>query len=227
MDDFLSASTNTDIQKMFSSINDIISRELTPNEKKLILDILTNYNMSPEMIKSAFSYAKQSKGIKNVKYIEAIIRNWHDAKIFTIEDLAEQHAKKSERFGFYKYIFKELGFSREPSKPEKDTMDKWFDDYKLNMNIITKACAKTKNISSPSIGYVDSIVSRWHEKGLQSIEEIDQDELEKPKRVTKNEKPASSNTIKTKFHNFEERYSKYTPEEFERIALENQKKKFK
>lgn len=31
---------------------------------------------------------------------------------------------------------------------------------------------------------------------------------------------------KTKFHNFEQRFEKYSPEEFERIALENQKKKF-
>lgn len=219
---------NVHIQKMFNEINEIISRPLVPNEKMEILDIMEKYNMSCDMIKSAYSYSKEKRGIKSVKYVEGIIRNWYDSKIYTIEDLEQHFFRRSERFGLYKIVFKELGFSREPSKSERDAMDLWQDKLNYTLDVILKACSKSKNISNPSIAFIDGILKSWYEKGFKNVEDIEKEDVEKNKKSYKNEKSQNTNTtIKTKFHNFEERFSKYTPEEFERIALEKQKKKFK
>ncbi|SHJ96328.1 DnaD domain protein [Tepidibacter formicigenes] len=223
-DELIYVNQNPNIQKMFNYINEIISRPLVPNEKIQILDIIDKYNMSPDMIKSAYAYAKQKRGIKSIKYVEGIIRNWYDNKIYTLEDLENYFAKKSERFGLYKKVFKELGFYREPSMEERKIMDSWIDDFNLSIDLISHACSKSKNTSNPSISYINSILKNWYEKGFKTIQDIEKEIEERKKKKTSKK---STVTVKTKFHNFEQRTSNYTPEELERIILENQKKKFK
>ncbi|SHH52327.1 DnaD domain protein [Tepidibacter thalassicus] len=304
-DELITINQNPNIQKMFNYINKIINRSLVPNEKIQILDIMDKYNMGPDMIKSAYAYAKQKSGIKNIKYIEGIIRNWYDNKIYTLEDLEEYLAKKSERFITYKKIFKELGFYREPTMEERKTMDSWIDDFGFSIDLILYACSKSKNTSNPSISYINAIIKKWHEKGFKTIEDVKKFAQKRSERLelykiifealgfkkppskeeikvmdswiddfnfsmdlvlhacskSKNtstpsvayinsileswhkkgfktikdtekeklEKKYESKIIhtKTKFHNFDQRTSQYTPEELERIVLEKQKKKFK
>ncbi|OPJ55424.1 DnaD domain protein [Alkalithermobacter paradoxus] len=225
-DELFSINENPNISKMFNRLNEIISRPLVPNEKIQILDIMEKYNMSSDMIITAYSYAKEKKGVKSVKFVEGIIRNWYDAKIYTPKDLEEYFARRSERFGLYKMVFKELGFSREPSVEEKRVMSSWIDELKFDDEIILKACSKSKNTSTPSIAFIDGILKSWYRKGFKSLSDIESEALERNKNIPKQE--VSKNVqVKTKFHNFEQRTSNYTPEELEKIILENQKKKFK
>ncbi|KXZ40730.1 DnaD and phage-associated domain-containing protein [Alkalithermobacter thermoalcaliphilus JW-YL-7 = DSM 7308] len=215
----LSINENPNINKMFNRINEIIARPLVPNEKIQILDMMEKYNMCPDMITTAYSYAKDKKGVKSVKFVEGIIRNWYDSKIYTINDLEEYFAKHSERFALYKSVFRELGFSREPSAEEKKVINSWVDDLEFTNDVIFKACSKSKNTSNPSIAFIDGILRSWHKKGFKSLEDIENEV-----------KPTLNKTnpqFKTKFHNFEQRTRNYTPEELERMILENQKNKFR
>ncbi len=227
-DNLIAYNQNPSIQKMFNGINEIINRPLMPNEKMQLLELMDRYNMSMDMIKSAYAYSKEKRGIKSIKYVEGIIRNWYDAKIYTLEDLEEYFAKKSERFSLYRRVYKELGISVDPSKEARKVMDSWIDTFEFPLEIILKACSKSINTSNPSIKYIDGILKSWHEKGFKTIEDVEKEEIERSKiYVVEKNKAKAPTPIKTKFHNFEERFSKYSPEEFERIALENQKKKFK
>ena len=60
----------------------------------------------------------------------------------------------------YKTIFNELGFYRQPSKPEERIMDSWFDKYNMDIEVILSACSRAKNTSNPSISYINGIIEK-------------------------------------------------------------------
>ena len=67
---------------------------------------------------------------------------------------------RSERYMMYKTIFNELGFYRQPSKPEERIMDSWFDKYNMDIEVILSACSRAKNTSNPSISYINGIIRK-------------------------------------------------------------------
>lgn len=224
VEDLIEANKVASIQKMFNSISHIIRRPLVPNEKKKILEWMYNYNMTTEVIVRAYSFSVEKRNKKNVNYVEGIIRNWYDMNITNGKALDEYFKTKDERFYRYERIMKAMGFSfRPPSEAEMKVIDKWFDEWKFAMDIVLKACENTKKTSNPSISYIDGILSSWLKKGIKKIEEIE----EKDKPSPKNSQKEKTTKVKTKFHNFEERTSKYTPEQLEQIVRKNFEEKMK
>jgi len=224
VEDLLEGNKVPSINQMFNSINDVIRRPLVPNEKKKILEWMYNYNMSPDVIVKGYFYAVEKKGKKNVNYVEGIIRNWYDMNIASVEDLEEYFKSKDEKFYRYERIMKSLGFSfRPPSESEMKAIDKWFEEWKFTMEIILKACENTKKTSNPSVNYINGILSSWFNKGIRTIDEV----TEKDKSdITYSQSPKRNSTdrkqpIKTKFHNFKQTTSKYSPEELEEKLRKN------
>ncbi|PBE90905.1 DnaD domain protein [Clostridioides difficile] len=232
-DKVVSTSENPSIRKMFNSINKIVGRYLDPSEKMSIMDIMNKYNMSPDMILCAYEYVKDKTGTsKPVKYIEGIIRNWYDSNLYTPKDVEESFLVRSERYILYKTIFNELGFSRQPSKSEKELMDTWFDKFNMDIDLIINACSKSKNISNPSISYINGIIKNWNEKNIKNLNDLKQKEEERIVKENINKKQINTtqnnNTYKkTKFHNFNETFTQYTSDELDEIIKKSQKEKFK
>ena len=234
-DSIVSVSENPSIRKMFNSINQIVGRYLDPGEKISILEIMNKYNMDPDMIVCAYEYVRDKHGSSRpVKYVEAILRNWYDSNLYTPQDVKDSFATKSERYMLYKTIFNELGFYRPPSKPEERIMDTWFDKYNMDIEVILSACSRSKNISNPSISYINGIIEKWKCNNVKTLEDVKLlDEDYKRKSETKKATPSNKNaknsipTVKTRFHNINQTFTNYTPEELEKLLLESQKDKFK
>ena len=232
-DRIVSASENPSVRKMFTTINKIVGRYLDPGEKISILEIMNKYNMDPDMIVCAYEYVKDKHGSSRpVKYIESILRGWYDSNLFTPQDVKDSFMVRSERYMMYKTIFNELGFYRQPSKPEERIMDSWFDKYNMDIEVILSACSRAKNTSNPSISYINGIIEKWKKSDVKTLDDIKRldDEFKKKseekKQVFKNTK-SSEPTVKTRFHNINQTFTKYTPEELEKMLQESQKNKFK
>mgnify|MGYP000862558598 CR=1 FL=1 len=123
-------------------------------------------------------------------------------------------------------------------------MDTWFDVYNADIELVLEACSKCKNISTPSISYVNGIVKNWANEEihtlaeLKAVEEFKRKEKEKEleKQKEQNSKKITRSYAKTtskaptsynKFKNFEETVTKYTPEQLEEKIRKTQEKKFK
>lgn len=230
-DSIVSVSENPSIRRMFNSINQIVGRYLDPGEKISILDIMNKYNMDPDMIVYAYEYVRDKHGSSRpVKYIESIIRSWYDSNLYTPQDVQNSFAVRSERYAVYKTIFNELGFYRPASKAEERMMDDWLN--KLDIEVILEACSRSKNTSNPSISYINGIIDRWTKKNVKTIEDIKSLDEEHKRKTDSKKSSTSSNSstapkVKTRFHNFDQTFTKYTPEELEKILQESQKDKFK
>lgn len=232
VDTIVALGENPKIKQMFININKTICRPLVPNEKVAIMDMMDKYNMSADMVECAYNYVQDKENAsKNVNYIEGILRNWSDDNIYTPEDVKNSFSEKSKRFMMIKTIFNELGFSRKPTRQEKELIDKWFDDYNFDIEMILQACSKSSNVPNPSISYINGIMKSWNEKNIRTLEDlkINEEEFKKNSNAKKstsnsgytNNYQQKSHTIKTKFHNANQTISKDEANELEKMLQNN------
>lgn len=225
--DVLEANENPEINKMFNQIDYIIRRPLVPNEKKTILDWLHNYNMNPDVVEKAFFQAMEKKGKRDIRYVAGIIKNWYDQGITNLQAYEDSLRLKNERYYSYTAILKSLGISgRNITPAEKKIVDKWFDTYKFNLDIILEAAARGTGISNPNINYMDSILTSWQESGYKSLDEIGKLD-QKPKKENKGKTIYKKPSSKTKFHNFKQRTESYSEDDLERIAKKKREEYYK
>jgi len=215
----IDANRNPDINNMFNNIDNILRRQTVPIEKQKILSWISDYNMSPEVIEKAFLYSVESRDIRRFNYIEAIVRNWYDEGITTLDKVLDEFNKNDEKYFRYMKIMKELGLANRPIKDdEKEMIDTWFKDG-FSLELILEACKRDKN-PVPSVRYVNGILESWKIKNITSVDDIEVLDV-KEKRETKTSKTNYQNRpkqVKTRFHNFEQRSSNYSEDELEDIA---------
>lgn len=224
--DLIEANKVPEIRDMFVEINKIIARELAPNEKSKVVELLKRYSIDTPLIVEAFRYSKeQGKARHILSFASGVIRNWYDQGIFTVEQLHEYLMKQGERYGLYGKVFKALGFgARGPSEAEKKIMNSWVDEFDFDLDLILKACQNSSKTANPSINYINGILKDWNKKGVKKIEDIET--LDQKQKPTPAYKPAQNPPkIKTKFHLAKSRGDKYTADELEQLILNNQKQR--
>lgn len=209
------------INKMFNQIDYIIRRQTVTTEKQRILSWIENYNMNPDVIEKAFFYGVERKGVKSLNYIEGIIRNWYDNGLTNMEAIIDYFKTQDERYYRYQRVMKSLGLDKRPiSEGEMTVIDKWFDKYRFTLDMVLKGCESSSKVANPSVNYIDGVMTSWHNKGIQTLEDIEEKDRPKEKKEYKIARPQQnkSTPLKTRFHNFEQRTDKYTSEELENIA---------
>ena len=220
-EDLIDANQIPAINRMFNSIDYIMRRPIVPMEKQKVLAWIHDYNMNPDVIEKAFFYAVERKGIRKINYVEGIIRNWYDQGLTNLEAITEHFKSQDEKYYKYEKVMKHLGLDKRPiTQGEMKVIDKWFDEYKFSMEMVLKGCESSSKVSNPSVNYIDGVLTSWFEKQIKTFEDIEIKDKPKEKndyKVTKTVERKSS-PIKTRFHNFEQRTSKYTSEQLEEIA---------
>lgn len=71
---------------MFSSVERIIQRALTPQDVRRIHETLDEYKQDPELVTEAFRQAKEVNNV-DVKYVMGFLKTWRDQSIFSLNDL--------------------------------------------------------------------------------------------------------------------------------------------
>lgn len=209
------------INRMFNNIDDIMRRQTVATEKQRILSWIENYNMNPDVIEKAFFYGVERKGVRNINYVEGIIRNWYDNGLTNMEALLEHFKSQDERYYRYQRIMKALGLDNRPiTEGEMNIIDKWFDEYKFSMEMVLKGCEGSAKVANPNINYIDGILTSWYKKDIKTIEEIEEKDKPKEKKEYVKSKPVENKVApkKTRFHNFKQRTENYTADELEEIA---------
>lgn len=220
-EDLIDANQIPAINRMFNSIDYIMRRPIVPMEKQKILAWIHDYNMNPDVIEKAFFYAVERKGIRKINYVEGIIRNWYDQGLTNLEAITEHFKSQDEKYYKYEKVMKHLGLDKRPiTQGEMKVIDKWFDEYEFSMEMVLKGCESSSKVSNPSVNYIDGVLTSWFEKQIKTFEDIEKKDMPKEKKDYKVTKTVErkSTPIKTRFHNFEQRTSKYTSEQLEEIA---------
>lgn len=212
----MEASKNPEIKKMFYQVDQIMRRQLVPNERNIVLDWIYEQNIDLEVIIRAFSYCVEDRGVKHINYIASVVRGWQDQGILTIVDLEEHFAKSQSHYNHYKTVYRTLGYANKlPSAGDKEIIDIWLDDFKLEMDFIVKVLTETsKKTSNINMNYMHKAIESLFKQNITSIAEFEThliNRASKPSSKTSSKKKPTTN----KFHNFNQR-EKYSNDELEK-----------
>lgn len=160
------------IRQMITDIEQITGRVFSSSEIQKILSWIEDYQMLPETITFAFSYARKQRKT-SLKYIAALIRDWGSRGLQSREAVEEDLARNDRRNAMQRRIFQALGFSRNATEEERRIIDSWFDEMGMSMETVLDACSRTSGISSPNINYVNKVLQSWHKEGRSEKGESD------------------------------------------------------
>jgi DnaD/phage-associated family protein len=201
------------------------TNEIPEPTKKIMNKWIVQWNFSMDIILKACETAVKGNKI-NFNYIDGILNMWKENNVQSLKDLEEiEQARKPSsphsngleksnlHYGKYREIYKFLGIAaNEIPEPTKKIMDKWLLQWNFSMDIILKACETAVKRNIIKFAYIDSILNSWKDANVQTIEDIPK--IEKPlKRTQAKSKKYPAN----KFHNFEQRTSRYSNAELEKI----------
>ncbi len=149
------------MQEVFSFAENLKGRPLSAKEMKSIASWHDDYGIDEDLIKKAVEYCFE-RDKTSIRYLEAVIREWHELGIKTAEEADVHTEKLTKRFGDYKRIMYALGIvNRTASDGEKKIIDRWLDEMGFSMERILDACQRTVGIANPNVNYVNRILENW------------------------------------------------------------------
>lgn len=218
--DLIQANKNPEIRKMFYSIDQTMRRQLVPNERNTVLDWIYKQNINIDIITRAFKYCVDERGVKHINYVSSVVRGWHDSGILTLEDLEEHFAKSNSHYSSYKTIYRTLGYANKlPSAGDKEIIDIWLDEYKLDLEYVVKLLTEvSKRTSNINMNYANKAIANLVKEGITSTAKYEDYLKQKNENKSPKATAAKQNnkTNKNKFHNFKSSDKKYTNEELEK-----------
>ena len=135
------------IKQMITDIEQITGRIFSSSEIQKILSWIEDYQVLPETITYAFSYAKKQRK-SSLKYVGALIQDWAGRGLQDVASVQEDLAKLDRRNTSHRRVFQALGFSRNPTEEEQRIMDSWFDEMGMSLDTVLEACRCTSGIST-------------------------------------------------------------------------------
>jgi len=189
-----------------------LGKTLTKTDIDTIIYFYDELGMSADLIEYLIEYCVEN-GHKSIHYIQKVALSWSEQKITTVE------AAKSSTVMYNKNCYSILNAygikGRAPATTEITYIRRWNEEYAFSLDLILEACNRTMNaIHQPSFEYTDTILKKWLEKGVRTLQDVaiidemyQKEKAEKkqessPRTPTPNPIPK---TKKNKFNNFEGR----------------------
>lgn len=185
---------NPAVASVFKKTEAIMGKLLKSSDLSTVFGFYEWLELPLDVIEILLDYCKANKQ-KNINYIEKIAIDWSEQNIKTAE-VATQYIEKINKN--YRAVLRAIGQSGQDNvtTSQKKYIDKWLDDYALDIEIVMAACDKTvMTTGKPTFAYVDKILTTWYNAGISTVEQIEKLDSEH-KQIKKVPRKAS------KFNNF-------------------------
>ncbi len=169
-------SSNKMLADLCALSQEILGKPLKDKDIETLYWFYDELGLSPEVITILLEYCV-SKDKRNMNYIEKVAISWHKNGIVTLE-AADKYINAEKEKGNYLYSIKKLlGIdNRNLTKTEETYLKTWHDSYGMDENMVGLAyeycVAHTNKMSFP---YMNSILKRWNEIGIHTIEAAEKD----------------------------------------------------
>lgn len=194
---------DSDIASMMQEAQMILGKTISNGDCATLLMLHDNDGLPVDVILMLLQYAV-SIGKPSMKYIEKTGIAWAEEEIDTHEKAERRLRLLGDMQKAWRTVESVIGIDhRSPSTKEAEAADRWVNQWSFSSPMIRLAYERCVDAKGKYIvGYMDSILKRWNQEGIQTVEQA---QTEK--------KPNSR--IRT-----EERYSpSYNIEEYERTSI--------
>ncbi len=162
-----------------------------------------NYCFSEEVMIALFQYCQERKAL-NRKYVLAVAESWYKGNVKTFEQLEDFLETYDNIQKTKQKIVKALGLNRNISQYEEPFINAWIKEYNYKFDMIEQALKRAVLKGTPSISYVNGILSNWHKKGYTSVKDLENETREFENKKVSNVK-INKSAPKTKYQNYEQR----------------------
>lgn len=164
--------SKSDTKQLIFAAEQYLARPLTPSDMETLFYINDELGFSMDLIEYLIEYCV-CRGKTSTKYIEQTAIGWADAGIRDVD--SARRGEKSYGGSDYYAVLKAYGITdRNPVDSETVYVDKWKEEYGFSMSVIMEAVSRTmKAIAKPSFPYTDSILKRWFESGVRTLDDIE------------------------------------------------------
>ncbi|WP_024832735.1 DnaD domain protein [Ruminiclostridium josui] len=131
----------------------------------------TIYKFDEDVMYTLFKYCHDNNTFHK-SYIEAVATNWHRRGIQNFFDLEKYFEDMAQVRGIKGTIIKKLRLRRALTEYESEYVEKWVIDYKYGFDVIELALKKTVGKTNPDFKFLNNVLTRWHDLGLVTAEEI-------------------------------------------------------
>ena len=194
-------SEREDIPLLLYSIQKYLGRTLTNEDLNRVLFFCSDLGFCPDLVEYLFEYCV-NRGHKDIRYIEKTAIAWKEEGITSVEAAKTSASLYSDEC---RKVLNAFGLTgRNPSRGELEYVKRWVLSYGFDMSLILEACARTINKThSPSFEYADSILKRWKDAGIDTLEKVKAADEEFEKKNSRKYK--TSGKSKNRFNNFDQR----------------------
>ena len=150
----------------------LLGKTISPTLSAVILSAYDDMNMPPEVIITLLSYCR-SVGKMSIQYIEAVIDDWGNSGVDSME-AAEQKLQDIDRHsGAWKTVCRLFGIPfRQPSKKENDMCYSWIFEMGMSEELIKEAYERCiNNTAKLQFSYINKILSTWHANNVSTLAE--------------------------------------------------------
>lgn len=162
----------TDLGPVINYYRRVVERNiLSPAETQALHRWREDYGLGREVIIELLEECYR-RGVKHVKYLEAVARAWHDDGVRTLGDLQRRRSDDRELIAKYTRLVNYLSLGRALTEPEKRLMRKWSREWGFSDEVILRACDQSTGFSNP-MKAVDRVLEAWRDLGVRTVSDAE------------------------------------------------------
>ncbi len=156
-------------QGLADVLQQILKVDFTVSYYRLMLFAYAELHFSRDLIYYLFEYCAEI-GKTDYRYITRVAIGWAEHGISTVEE-AQLHVVAYDEIA--RVVREQFPSNRAFGKVQIEFLNRWGREWHLSAELVEEACRRTQlNTNSSDFRYADSILSRWHEAGITTIEQV-------------------------------------------------------
>ncbi len=170
--DIISASE--ELPNVIDMCQQILGKIFTTADVQIIVALCDHLSLTPDYIVCLVKYCADN-GKKSLRYIERTAISLFDEGISTGAALNDYLKRKENLADSMNQICKMVGATgRELTTREKKTFTCWLEEWKFDIDVITKAWEVTVDkIGEPKVSYMNKVLENWHNSGFVTAADVD------------------------------------------------------
>lgn len=209
----LEFSENEEFAQLMYMIQKYLGKTLSPTEAGTIMYLYDSLHFSCDLIAYVVEHCI-SRGHKSMRYIEKVALDWASAGIDSVDAARDYSGKYSKNV--YS-VMKAFGLNgRSPADIEMRYIDKWYNEYGFDNDIVLEACNRTiQTIHKPNFEYTDTILKNWKQNNVIHLKDIEALDLQHTSKKQASSRQNAQNA--NQFNNYPQRT--YDFDQLEKILL--------
>lgn len=210
-----SYSEDEEIGQLMYMTQKYLGRPLSTTEAGTIIYLYDSLNFSTELIEYVIEYCI-SRDHKSMRYIEKVALDWAAAGITTVDEAKDYSGNYSKNVYA---VMKAFGLNgRCPAEVERQYIDRWYQEYRFESDIIVEACNRTiQAIHKPNFEYADTILKNWKKNNVTHIKDIEVLDQQFDSKKQNRQPKTPAQTAPNKFNNYSQRT--YDFDQLEKMLL--------